>query len=473
MIQNLFEPTALFIFVIVSFFGAVLALSRSSWFVDYAFLIVAFNRCVRRIVDYNNDFFNPYSLISLTPLVVCGFGALAVLSTLVRASTPGEARIREILLPYSVAVAFAFAIGIFNNKLGAIYSLGEFLAPIGFVAFGAWFAHDSNVSDRWCKNFCLIAFAVASYGLWQFYTIPPWDAFWLLAVNFDGYMGQPEPTKMTLFSTLQERGPTGMFLAGGLILLILRGVFPYLFRWPMAMVIGYAMLLTYTRTSVILCIASCILFPVINRNANFKVLLGAIVFLTVVAPIVVQRLPGSDTAIARVSTLANMQEDGSFRGRLALLRYSLGEALYEPLGLGLGSHGLAAKVSASTKAGMGDSTGYVQTLRTFGWVGTALVALCLARLWRDSSYAFDQMDSDNTVLFFRAWFAAGMVVFYSGDWIFTATFFWVLGGYVLGKVGEYSSTQFEDEWNDDFSGEGVLRPGDRLQHYTPTGYPIP
>jgi putative inorganic carbon (HCO3(-)) transporter len=464
MLVNLFEPLGLFIFLVVSAIGAVLAVSRSSWFVDYAFLVIAFNRCIRRMVDYHNGEFNPYSLISLTPLVVCGFATLMVVGTIIRSSSFAEAKLRETLLPYAIAVAFAFVVGLFNARLGAVYSLGDYLAPIGLLAFGSWFSHDQRICDRWCRNFCLIVFIVAVYGLWQFYTIPPWDAFWLLAVDFDGYMGEPEPTKMTLFSTLQERGPAGMFMAGGVILLMLRGAFSHLFRWPMAAVIGYAMLLTYTRTSVILCVAACLLFPLLNRNASLRVILGSVVFLAAFIPVIVQQLPGSEHAIQRVSTLARIQDDSSFQGRLRSFRESLSKAVFEPLGLGLGSHGLAGKVSSATESGAGDSTGYVQTLRTFGWIGTILVVITLVRLWRNSNTALLQGSGDSTVSFYRAWFSAGMVVFYSGDWLFTATFFWVLGGYVIGRVSNADYEEIEHDWDGEMSaGDGASLQGFILQ----------
>jgi putative inorganic carbon (HCO3(-)) transporter len=449
MFDLLFEPTALLIFIFVSLLGSFLAVSRSSWFVDYLFLIVAFNRLVRRLVDYNNDYFNPYSLISLTPLVVCGFGTFTVVNSILRADNPNDRGLRKIIVPYGVAVGFAFIVGLVNSKTGAIYSLGEYLAPIGLIAFGSWFAHDVRICDRWCRSFCLIVFGVAAYGLWQFYTIPPWDAFWLLAVDLDGYMGEPEPMKMTLFTTMQERGPAGIFLGSGLILLLIKGVFPHVIRWSLALVIGYAMLLTYTRTAVILCIAAVILFPVINRGANIKILGATILFLAVIVPSIVTRLPGSEVAFERVSTLANIQDDGSFIGRIGFFRQSLGSALFEPLGLGLGAHGMAARVGASSVAGQADSTGYVQTLRTFGWIGTFLVVLCLIRLWNSSTTSLANHSGDSTVLFFRAWFAGGMVVFYSGDWLFTVTFFWVLSGYVVGLAGD-SRASDGDEWNDSY-----------------------
>jgi putative inorganic carbon (HCO3(-)) transporter len=458
MFELFFEPTALLIFVFVTLLGSILAINRSSWFVDYLFLVVGFNRAIRRIVDYSNGYFNPYSLISLTPLVVCGFGTFMVINSLLNARSSTDQRLRKIILPYGFAVAFAFIVGLINSKTAAIYSLGEYLAPIGLIAYGAWFAHDQDICDRWCRSFCLIGFGVAAYGLWQFYTIPPWDAFWLLAVDLDGYMGEPEPMKMTLFSTMQERAPAGMFLASALILLLIKGVFPHLFRWPMALLIGYAMLLTYTRTALILCIAALVLFPVLNRGANLKVLFASVLFLAVIVPSVIRRLPGSERVFDRVATLANIQDDGSYQGRLVFFRQALGRALYEPLGLGLGSHGIASRAGKSVVAGDGDSTGFVQTLRTFGWIGFALVVLCLVRVWQSSSMALITQSGDSTVLFFRAWFAAGMVVFYSGDWLFTVTFFWVLSGYVVG-ISNQESIDDLSEWDGEYETyDAVARP---------------
>jgi hypothetical protein len=36
---------------------------------------------------------------------------------------------------------------------------------------------------------------------------------------------------------------------------------------------------------------------------------------------------------------------------------------------------------------------------------------------------------DPNLYLFRAWFISGLVAAFSGSWMFTATFFWVLAGY--------------------------------------------
>ncbi len=187
---------------------------------------------------------------------------------------------------------------------------------------------------RWGDSFALSVLVVAIYGLWQFYTIPPWDKFWLIEVNFVGYMGLPEPGKMTLFSTMAERGPAAMYLCGGLMLLLLRPGTLSLIRWPSVVVIGYAMLLTYSRTTVIFSTLAVLLYPLLNRGANKGLILGLIALLVIVGPNVASSLPGQ--AAARVETIGNIQDDGSFQGRVMLMGDAFRQSLTHPWGLGIG-----------------------------------------------------------------------------------------------------------------------------------------
>src|SRR5260370_29661945 len=59
-----------FLFIVVP--GLLYAMRGSSYLVDYTILVFVFNREIRRLVDYYNHVFNPFSLISLTPLVMLG-----------------------------------------------------------------------------------------------------------------------------------------------------------------------------------------------------------------------------------------------------------------------------------------------------------------------------------------------------------------------------------------------------------------
>lgn len=441
----MFEANSLLVTMIICVPALVMAVQQSSWLVDYLFFVVALNRGIRRVVDWDNGYFNQYSLISLTPLIIGGLATYVVVAELSGRDHRFGPRTVVTLYRYSFAIALAFIIGFLNIKFGAIYAMGDYIVPIGLLGFGAMYCDRSDIMDRWCNSIALSALVVAGYGIWQFYTIPPWDAFWVKAVKFEGYLGKLEPTKMTLFSTMAERGPAASYLCSALILLVLRPGTLWLFRWPVAALVMMAMLLTYSRTAVIQAGLACLIFPIINRGAG--ILPVAILFLmfTVFGESILSRLPGGGMVAQRVNTLTDIENDGSFRGRIQIIILTFGDNLTQPFGLGIGSHGLAARVATSASGASGDSSGYIETLRTFGWFGFFVVANVLYRTWQSSSELLRLQSDDRNIALFRAWFIAGLAAFFSGNWLFTATFFWVLAGYCLGQLDLKEASPDDDE----------------------------
>ena len=65
---------------IIVVIGAGLALSRSSYMVDYVLVVYVFNRGLRRVLDWYAGAFNPLSPVSLAPLVVTGLMLLPLCS---------------------------------------------------------------------------------------------------------------------------------------------------------------------------------------------------------------------------------------------------------------------------------------------------------------------------------------------------------------------------------------------------------
>ncbi|WP_144059682.1 O-antigen ligase family protein [Rhodopirellula sallentina] len=422
----------------------LLALRNSNWLVDYLFFVVALNRGVRRMVDYQNGYFDKYSLISLTPIIVCGLATLVVLLHLNTRRRLGQAT-SETLWIYGLAVLGAFFIGLVNVRLGAVYALGEYIAPIGLLGYAAMHAKEPSVLSRWSNSVAFSTAVVAAYGIYQYYTIPPWDAFWVRAVGFEGYLGNLKPTEMTLFSTMAERGPAASYLCGGLILLLLRPKTLGVFRWPTIALVATAMLLTYSRTVVIWTALAVIVFPLINRGTAILPIAILALLVAAIGPSILSRLPSAEKITSRVSTIGAIQNDGSFKIRLFLIKTTLKSSLQEPFGLGIGSHGLAQRVGKANRGGSGDSTGYIQTLRTFGWIGFFMIVILLYKLWKRSSDLVQSEMDDANVRLFRAWFISGMVALFSGDWMFTATFFWVLAGHCLGLY----DLALEEEMADD------------------------
>jgi putative inorganic carbon (HCO3(-)) transporter len=458
-----FDTTTVLVSLAIILPGLLLAFQRSSLLVDYVFVVVAFNRLIRRYVDYQNEQFNQYSLISITPMIIGGFAVLVVLLELNRFSGAFSNSSLKVIRWYGIAISLAFLVGFFNTRFGALYSLGDYIAPIGLIGFGSLYARDEAVQRRWCTSVVICGTLVAAYGLWQFYVIPPWDAFWVRAVNFEGYLGTLESTKMTLFSTMSDRGPCATFLCSCIIVAILRPNSLGAIRYAAALLMLAAMLLTYSRTTVVQLTAALAIYPLINRGTGFSTVAVAALLALLFGETFMANLPDSGMAGQRVSTLANVTEDGSFIGRLNLLRTTATASLTEPLGLGIGSHGLGIRVAdKDSEFGVGDSTGYVETLRTFGWLGAPMIVAVFVLLWRSSQRLVKFGTKDVTVFVFRAWFISGLLAAFSGNWAFCATFFWVLGGYCLEQADETEQSQddVEDDADFDWRYNNVLSPSE-------------
>lgn len=425
--------TSLFIAVLICAPAVALASQRSSWLIDYLIAVVAFNRGIRRIVDYSNGAFDPLSPISLTPLVVGGLAALVVMNELQRGGRSTGAITKRVLRWYLIACGIGFVVGLYYNRLGAVYALGGYLGPVGMLGFAARYATSPKTLKRWATTAAVIGIGVAAYGLYQFYTIPPWDAFWVRAVKFEGYLGYLEPTKMTLFSTTSSRGPAAMLLGGALIIILLRPKLLGALRFPAAALVGYAMLLTYSRTSVIYVGLACGALPITTKGKGLGQLAVLAVALAFFGEQMLGFLPGQEKIVSRYSTLGNIQDDGSFQGRIMLLGIAVQKIVTNPIGYGMGSGGLAGRVSGTTQQGVADSTGYLQILTTFGVVGAGYIFMILRQLWLSSTFVWRSDPKDPDVALFRAWFVSGMVVLFSGNWLAGVSFFWVLAGCVLGK----------------------------------------
>ncbi len=91
----MFEPTACLVAALICFPALLFGLRGSSWLVDYLFFVVALNRGIRAssIIKW---IFNPYSMISLTPIIVGGIAALVVVKQL-NESHFGEIPLKRLL----------------------------------------------------------------------------------------------------------------------------------------------------------------------------------------------------------------------------------------------------------------------------------------------------------------------------------------------------------------------------------------
>ena len=408
-----------------------LAASRSSYLLDYVFFVVALNRGIRRLVDYYiNGAFNPLSFISLTPLVVSALLLIPAFSRL-HLLTP---RCRKIVYCIILALAHGLAVGVLNNGVGAIYSLGEWLAGVGAFMFAATAPVSSKIADRWMKSSGYAALIVALYGWYQYLTIPPWDAFWVTEVNFVGYLGQLRPTEMTVFSTMHERGPCASFLAWAAIPMILHPRWRILGGWLIVVLLISVVLLTLCRTMLIIVALIALLQPALSKGRGMGRVLLFGVLMAIGATYGLDHMPGAERIQKRLESVTDMQSDGSVQVRMQIITHGIPWVMQHPMGLGLGSSGIGAgRINGGNKEGWCDS-GYIEVFSQFGWIGGLAFFAALAQIWSELTRRIQQGAKDPFLFTGRAVLLGCLVFLYVGNIFSGFSLFWVFLGIAINRL---------------------------------------
>jgi len=225
--------------------------------------------------------------------------------------------------------------------MGATMELVRWLPPIliGFYVLTRWRMYDRHrhVLESTITTGVLV---LGSYGVVQYFLVPSWDAFWMVNSGMHS-IGHPSPRQVRVFSMLDSPGPFAMILGTGLVMLFIKdGFFPIISAVP-----GYlSFLLCRVRGAWIgwmLAIGTIIWLVKGRLRTRLLVSLTAIVILTI--PLAVQG-PIADQTASRAQTLANIEQDGSYRARIALYQAVPQRILINPVGWGLGSRSMDSGV---------------------------------------------------------------------------------------------------------------------------------
>lgn len=411
-----------------------LAFKGSGWLLDYAIFVLAFNRGIRRLVDYYfNGQFNPYSPISLTPLAVAGLLLIPAVTYWGWLSQ----RARGPFLLLGAGLCLGLSVGIFLNRFAAVYSLAEWISGLAAMAFAAAHPARNAVADRWIKSAGWAAVAVAAYGWWQYYMIPAWDAMWLVESGMVGYMGQPEPTQMTVFSTLNERGPCGTFLAWAVIPMIIHSRWRNVGGWLSVALLLSGIVLTQTRSNLIIIALVALLYPALSKGRGLGRLLVLSALVVSIGTLGMERIPGLSTMKERFGSESLYGEGSSLQGRIEIYQYGISDVLRRPLGLGLGSSGMGNRAGGGAIQTVGDS-GYIQIIAQFGWIGAGLFFCALWKIWKElgmrwsiGCQAFGPTQVNAFVPATRAILLAALVFLFVGDIFAGFGLLWVFLGRAL------------------------------------------
>lgn len=412
--------------------GFLYAIRGSSYLVDYTILVFVFNREIRRVVDYYNHQFNPFSLISLTPLVMLGLlflGFLWNFKALHRSA-------KRIFLFMMAAIAYGFVVGLLHNGLATIYQGAQYLSTIGLMGYVAVNPADDKTADRWLRTAGTAAVLAAFYGWYQFLTIPEWDAFWVERVGFVGYLGRLHPTEMWVFSTFPDRGPCASYMALVAIPMLISKRWRVALGWPEVILLLSCIFITMSRGGIILVILGALLFPLLNggRSSGRILLFGTLACGILFAGL--NSVPGADRIVQRFETLGHMQDDGSFQGRLVIFHDLAPEVWKNPAGYGIGSSGLAGRLSAKTDAIITDN-GWLELITSLGWFGFILFAAALIFLWKYFGMLAQLGVQDDYLGLARTYLVVALILTWVGNFFIEFTVMWIAMGRALSPLMLY------------------------------------
>ncbi len=408
----------------------LLAAKGSSLLVDYAIFLYVINREIRRIADWSQGFFNPFSPIVLIPLIAT---CLLLLPFFSRFGSL-HATSKKIFILFFLAIGYGTFVGLVRNGIAAVYAASEFLSPIALMGFTATAPVGQLTADRWMKSAGWITVGACLYGWFQYLTVPPWDAYWVQQVGFVGYLGKPAPTEMTVFSTFAERGPCASFLSLALIPIVVSRRWRLFFGVPEVLLILSTIVLTLVRTGLILIGVSILIHPLLNRG---RAALGILVLVAAIALagfVGLDRMPNADRINGRLSTLGNIEEDGSFQGRMGIADAGIKLLISNPIGYGIGSSGLGGRLNtgsvSNSEALIGDN-GYLEVLTGLGLPGGLLLAAGFVLVWSHLSTCSRFGLVDDYVGLSRTFFVVLLIGMLAGNYFSGLSVMWAAFGQAL------------------------------------------
>jgi putative inorganic carbon (hco3(-)) transporter len=415
----------LIVFLVIILPGLLLALRGSTYIVDYTILVFVFNRGIRRLVDYANGAFNPFSLISITPIIMLG---LLFMGFIWNFNVLGT-RPKQIFLLLLAAIGYGMCVGIAKNGAACIFQGSEYLATIGMMGYAAVSPADDKTADRWLKTAGFAALLAALYGWYQYYVIPDWDAFWVREVGFVGYLGKLESTQMSVFSTFAERGVCAAFLGLTAIPMLVSKRWKIGFGLPEALIVVSCIFLTLARSGIIAALLGVVLFPVLNKGKNS----GRILIIAALAVAIFfatsSKIPGADRIVDRFASLLHLQEDDSFQGRINnSMTWPL--IFNNPVGYGIGSSGMADRISG-TNFGISSDNGWMQLATALGIPGSLLFLGALAVLWSYLSQLNRLGIQDDYLSLARTFFVVCLVFMWVSNLFIDFGVMWLVVGRAL------------------------------------------
>lgn len=343
---------------------------RPKSLLPYTLLVWVVSPEIRRLMDWLVQSYNDTSIISLIPYCV----SLTLLLPILKNKKQIDRRVGLIMKIIGAALLYGFGLGFLRYGLASVYDLLNYVVPFLAFIYVSASPFDNDTRDRWLRSLSYLAVIVAAYGIYQYIALPPWDKFWMMNAEMNS-IGLPQPQNFRVFSFLNSPGPAGVFLAVALAIMTVQK------KWRVlgivgVMIVAFALLLTLVRVGWI-AYAVMILAYFLRSELRSKVRLLALAIIIILAyTFILPMLPGANNVTSRIETFGSLEEDHSFNERLLFSTEIFSGLLANPVGKGLGSSGLGAKITKNTDMLVAFDNGYLNLFYTFGVpLGLAVIAL--------------------------------------------------------------------------------------------------
>jgi hypothetical protein len=334
---------------------------------------------VRRLADFVNGSFNEQSPIMVATLLAV---ALTGLTLIRRAALLGQRRAAPLVL-IVIALLYAFVVGMAQvGPAAATFTLINWLYPVmvAFYLTVTW-RHYPDYHRVLLKTFVYGGLLMSVYGLLEFVSPMPWDAFWLISSKMLSE-GQPVPFGMRISSTMNSCGPFAVTLMTILLMSLAA-------RGKARIVLGCvgipALLLTSARSTWGgFAIALVYSFAMLDGKNRMR-LMAAVLGLAVVAAPLMMIDQVAEPVLQRLSSIQDLGQDDSFQARADFYKSFMSSALTDIAGQGLGTTGLGSKLSNDTaaQAMLNFDSGLMEVPYVMGWPGTLLYTTGIVMLlWR-------------------------------------------------------------------------------------------
>ncbi len=245
---------------------------------------------------------------------------------------------RQGSLPFILAFAgifYGFLIGLIKTSpFTAARSALDWLTPLSFsfyifVNWRDYPQYRKNIESTFLWGVLITGI----YGVIQYLIAPEWDCLWLISTKLKS-MGDPEPLKIRVWSTMASCGPFACMMMSGLLLLFNGKGFLSL---PAAGAGYLAFLLSMVRT-MWGCWAVGLLAMLASMRPRLQMRLIITILLMALCVLPLSTMePFADAINSRLQSFSNLEQDDSAKVRQKIYEDGLTKAISNGLGNGIGN----------------------------------------------------------------------------------------------------------------------------------------